>query len=82
MRLRVSDPALVPELLEFLCSRLDVVAEQITANEMSLSLLGSYASDAMRMELCVRVRASESGPALKGVAELYLRSLAGTRSLS
>jgi hypothetical protein len=30
MRLRVSDPALVPELLEFLHSRLDVVAEQIS----------------------------------------------------
>jgi len=60
MRLRVSDPALVPELLEFLHSRLDVVAEQITANEVSLSLLGSYASDAMRMELYLRVRAWEA----------------------
>ena len=60
MRLRVSDPALVPELLEFLHSRLDVVAEQITANEVSLSLLSSYASDAMRMELYLRVRAWEA----------------------
>jgi hypothetical protein len=57
MRLRVSDPALVLELLEFPHSRLDVVAEQITANEVSLSLLGSYASDAMRMERYLRVRA-------------------------
>jgi len=38
MRLRVSDPALVPELLEFLHSRLDVVTEQITANEVNLCL--------------------------------------------
>jgi len=41
MRLRVCDPALVPEPLAFLHSRLDVVAEQITANEVSLFLLGS-----------------------------------------
>jgi hypothetical protein len=67
MRLRVSDPALVPELLEFLHSRLDVVAEQTTANEVSLSLLGSYASDAMRMELYLRVRAWEAAQRSKGV---------------
>jgi hypothetical protein len=82
MRLRVSDSAFVPELLEFLRSRLDVVAEQITANEVSLPLLGSYTSDAMRMELCVRVRAWEAAQRSRGVAELYLRSLAGTRSPS
>jgi hypothetical protein len=67
MRLRVSDPALVPELLEFLHSRLDVVAEQITANEVSLSLLGSYAPDALRMELYLRVRAWESAQRSRGV---------------
>jgi hypothetical protein len=67
MRLRVSDPALVPELLEFLQSRFDVVAEQVTANEVSLSLLGSYAMDAMRMELYLRVRAWEPGQRSKGV---------------
>jgi hypothetical protein len=61
MHLRVSDPALVPDLLEFLRSRLDVVAEQTAADEVSLSLLGSYAEDAMRMELYLRVRAWEAG---------------------
>jgi hypothetical protein len=30
MNIRVSDPALVPELVEFLRSRLDVVADQIS----------------------------------------------------
>jgi hypothetical protein len=67
MRLRVSDPALVPELLEFLQSRLDVVAEQVKANEVSVSLLGSYALDPMRMELYLRVRAWEAGQRAKGV---------------
>ena len=67
MRLRVSDPALVPELLEFLKSRLDVVAERVTEHEVDLSLLGSYAEDAMRMELYLRVRAWEAGQRAKGV---------------
>ncbi len=67
MRLRVSDPAFVPELLEFLRSRLDVVAEQVTEKEVDLSLLGSYAEDAMRMELYLRVRAWEAGRRAKGV---------------
>jgi hypothetical protein len=67
MRLRVSDPALVPELLEFLHSRFDVVAEQTKANEVSVSLLGSYAVDPMRMELYLRVRAWEAGQRAQGV---------------
>jgi hypothetical protein len=67
MRLRVSDPALIPELLEFLQSRLDVVAEQVKENEVSVSLLGSYAPDPMRMELYLRVRAWEAGQRSKGV---------------
>ncbi len=66
MRIRVSDPALVPELVEFLRSR-DVVAEQITADEVSLSLQGSYASDVLQMELYLRVRAWEAGQRSTGV---------------
>ena len=54
------------ELLNTMSSRLDIVAEQITANEVRLSLLGSYASDAMRMELYLLVRTWGSRPALKG----------------
>jgi hypothetical protein len=61
MRLRVDDPALVPELLNFLSSRMDVVAEQVGENEVEASLLGSYAADAMRMELYLLVRAWEAG---------------------
>jgi len=67
MRLRVSDPELVPELLEFLKLRVDIVANQITENEVDLSLLGSYSEDAMRMELYLRVRAWEAGQRAKGV---------------
>ena len=67
MRLRVSDPALVPELIEFLQSRVDVVAQQISEEEVELSLLGSYAEDAMRMEVYLRIRAWEAGQRARGV---------------
>jgi hypothetical protein len=67
MRIRVSDPALVPELLEFLRSRFDVVAEQVSANDVDLSVLGSFASDAMRMQLYLQVRAWEAAQRSKGV---------------
>jgi len=61
MRLRVTDPALVPELIEFLQARVDVVAAQVGDDEVEVSLLGSYNNDAMRMELYLRVRAWEAG---------------------
>jgi hypothetical protein len=60
MRLHVEDPTLLPELLEFLRARLDVVAVPVSDDEVDVSLLGSYANDAMRMELYLRVRAWEA----------------------
>jgi hypothetical protein len=60
MRVRVSDPALVPELLEFLQSSGDVVARRLGDDEVEVSLLGSYGLDAMRMELYLRIRAWEA----------------------
>jgi hypothetical protein len=67
MRLRVSNPALIPDLLEFLRSRADVVAEEVGNDEVDVSLLGSYNSDAMHMELYLRVRAWEAGRRSSGV---------------
>jgi hypothetical protein len=61
MRLRVSDPRLLPELIEFLTSRGDVVALATSNDELDVSLLGSYGNDAMRMELELRIRAWEAG---------------------
>jgi hypothetical protein len=61
MRLCVSNPALIPDLLEFLRSRLDVVAEEVSDDEVDVSLLGSYNADAMNIELYLRVRAWEAG---------------------
>jgi hypothetical protein len=67
MRLRVSNPALIPDLLEFLRSRVDVVAEEVSDNEVDVSLVGSYNADAMNIELYLRVRAWEAGRRSTGV---------------
>jgi hypothetical protein len=67
MLLSLSDPALIPELVEFLRSRADVLAEEVSGDELEVSLLGSYNSDAMRMELYLRVRAWEAGRRSTGI---------------
>jgi len=68
MRLRLNDPSLIPELLDFLQSTPDVVVDVVAEDEVEVSLLGSYALDAMRMELYLRVRAWEAARASRGVA--------------
>jgi hypothetical protein len=57
MRLRLSNPDLVPELLQFLESRIDVVAKQVSDNEVELSLLGPYNEDAAQMTVDLLLRA-------------------------
>jgi hypothetical protein len=57
MRLRLSDPALVPDLIEFLELRVDIVAQQASENEIELSLLGSYNREARRLTLDLLLRA-------------------------
>ena len=70
MRIRVTDPALLPDLLEFLRSRIDAVATPVADDEIEVSLLGSFNRDAMRMELYLRVRAWEAGRRASGLVEL------------
>jgi hypothetical protein len=60
MRLRLSDPSLISDLLEFLRSRPDVIVDVVDHDEVEVSLVGSYALDAMRMELYLRIRAWEA----------------------
>jgi hypothetical protein len=67
MRLRLSDPSLIPELLDFLQSTPDVVVDVVADDEVEVSLLGSYMLDAMRMELYLRIRAWEAARASRGV---------------
>ena len=61
MRLRLSDPHLAPELLQFLESRLEMVFKQVSENEVELSLLGSYNREAERMTVDLVLRAWEAG---------------------
>jgi len=60
MRLSVSDSAFVSELVEYLESDLDGVAQRVGEDEVEVSLLGSYREDALRMELYLRIRAWEA----------------------
>jgi hypothetical protein len=71
MRLRLSEPALVPDLLDYLESMPDVVADVVAEDEVEISLVSSYAIEAMRMEVYLRVRAWEAARTGRGeVVEL------------
>ncbi len=48
MRICLSDPALVPGLLDFLSERVDCVLERVGGDQVRISILGSYRSDAAR----------------------------------
>ncbi len=60
MRLRLSNPTLLPELIEFLDSRADMVTKRVAENETEVSLLGSYGRDSERMTLELLLRAWEA----------------------
>lgn len=68
MRIRVSDPSLVPELLAYLHAGTDAVAEAVSTDEVEVSLVGSYGLDAMRMELYLRLRAWEAARHSRGAS--------------
>jgi hypothetical protein len=70
MRLRLSDSSLIPELLAYLESTPDVVADVVSDDEVEVSLMGSYALDAMRMELYLRIRAWEAARGSRDAVEL------------
>jgi len=66
MRLRLSNPSLVPDLVDYLERTPDVVVDVVGEGEVEVSLMGSYALDAMRMELYLRVRAWEAARSASG----------------
>ena len=57
MKVRVEDPALLPDLMADLSRRVDAVITQIGDDELEVSLLGSRALDADVAELRERLRA-------------------------
>jgi len=70
MRVRISESAAVADLVEFLTARADALVEQIRADEVEVSLLGSYNADAMRMQLYLLIRAWEAAHATRGSVEI------------
>ncbi len=66
MRIRLSSAELMDELVEFLRAEPAAVVEQVTQDEIEVSLLGSYQEDALRMELYLRLRAWEAAHRSRG----------------
>jgi hypothetical protein len=63
---RVSDPALLPELVADLESRPDVVLEVLNEDTLRINILGSYNSDALRMAAELRIRAWQAAQSSRG----------------
>ena len=57
MRLEVSDPAVVPSLLEFLRALPHVVVDQVGPRELEVSQLGSMNAEARRLDLDLLLQA-------------------------
>lgn len=60
MRIRLSSPDLLDDLLEFLRAEPIAVVERVSNDEVEVWLLGSYQEDALRMQLELRLRAWEA----------------------
>lgn len=67
VRIRLSSPDLLDELLAFLRAEPNAVVEQLSDDEVEVTLLGSYHEDALRMQLDLRLRAWESAHHPSGV---------------
>jgi hypothetical protein len=57
MRIQVSHPELVPELLEFLQREVHVIVEQVGPRELEVSQLGSMNAEARRLDLDLLLQA-------------------------
>jgi hypothetical protein len=64
---RVSDPALLPELVAALAARPDVVLEVLTEDTIRINILGSYNTDALRMAAELRIRAWQAAQSSHGI---------------
>jgi hypothetical protein len=64
---RVSDPTVLSDLLEGLAARHDCLAEVIGPNRLSVSVLGSYNTDALELEVKLRIRAWQAARSARGV---------------
>ena len=60
LRIQLTEPALVPSLLEFLGGSVSCVAKQVGEREIEVSLLGSYESGTHAVTVGLLVRAWEA----------------------
>jgi hypothetical protein len=60
VRVHVTDPRLVEDLMDFLDSHLDVVQERVARDAIEVSLLGSYREEAAGLALDLQLRAWEA----------------------
>jgi hypothetical protein len=68
LRVHVSDPRLVDDLLDFVDARLDSVQQRVAINEIEISPLGSYSEDAAALALDLQLRAWEAAhPGVRAV---------------
>jgi len=51
MKIWISDPRLLPKLLNFLSARSDLVVERLNDHEIEASLVGSFGEKAHRRQL-------------------------------
>ena len=64
---RTNSSAATQLLLAYLGAITDIAVEPLGAQEVRVSLLGSYREDAMRLALYLRLRAWEAGQRAEGV---------------
>jgi hypothetical protein len=67
MRIQVSHPELVPELLEYLQGQVHVIVEQVGPRELEVSQLGSMNAEARRLDLDLLLQAWRAAHADAGV---------------
>jgi hypothetical protein len=67
VRIRLTSADLLDDLMAFLRAEPNAVVDQVTDDEVEVSLLGSYNEDALRMELYLRLRAWEAAHTGHGV---------------
>jgi hypothetical protein len=67
VRIRLTSADLLDDLMAFLRAEPNAVVDQVTDDEVEVSLLGSYNEDALRMELYLRLRAWEAAHTDHGV---------------
>ena len=66
LRIQLTDPALVPSLLEFLTGAVSCVVERVGERELEISLLGSYQPDTHDLAVDLLVRAWEASREYSG----------------